>query len=476
MTAAPTPYKTPQTASANVAAQTASATFTTSEYLATTPGRMQALAVTIALISLLLWLLVQSGLSAARQTVQTIGKDSAPSIVAAEQINASLADMDANAANGFFKQGQSEALKQYETDRRQANDAITTAAQNITFGDEERVPILTLANGLQTYVGLVEQARQQGYPVGLTKLALASYQMRNTLIPAAVQLDKVNFDHLQKSYAAGQQSLGSHQSLVVVGGVVLIVLLAAAQFYLILKTNRFINLPLAGATVATALFVLVMFGVLTAEKERLRAAKEDGFDSIRALWKARAAAFEANGDESAYLLVYDESADTRRSDRARYTLQFQQKSKQVADTSPSLLASALAPAPGQKVLFTGYLANELNNITFDGEKQAAEQMTHDYAASMQIDRKIRELEEAGQHEAAVALCAGAGADQSNGAFDKFDKSLGAVLKINQDEFDKTVAAAFGTFKWAMPIAPVFALLIASLAWFGLYQRIREYSA
>ena len=449
---------------------------TFSDRLVTTPGRMQAFAAGIALGSLLLWLLVYAGLSAGRQALQSVSKDAAPSIIAAEQINASLADMDANAANGFFTRGQKEALTQYETDRKQANDSLVAAAQNITFGDEERVPVLTITDGLQQYVGLVEQARQKGYPDGLPKLALASYQMQNTLIATATTLDRVNFDHLQKAYDAGQRSLEIYQSLTALGGIGLSAVLITAQIYVMQKTRRLINLPMAGATILTAMFVFVMFGVLTTEKGRLRAAKEDGFDSIHTLWMARAAAFAANGAESSYLLIHDEEPNTRRSDRAKYTLEFQNKAKQVADAPLLQLASTFAPAPGKKANFTGLLAQELNNITFSGEKEAAEQMVHDYAAYMTIDSRIRALEETNQHEAAVTLRAGFGADQSNGAFDKFDKSLGAVLKINQDEFDRTVAAAFGAFRWAVPVAPVFALLIAFLAGFGLRQRIREYSA
>ena len=477
MTTAPTPYTAPTAAPAKPTAQTASPLSGILGHIETTPGRMQFFAALITLLSFLLWLLAYSGLNAARQSVQTIGIDSAPSIIAAEQINANLADMNANAANEFFDAvtNKQDASKPYEDDRQQANNALITAAQNITFGAEERVPIVTITNDLQKYVGLIEQARLQGKPLGVTKLALASDLMRNSLMPAAETLDKVNFEHLQKSYDAGQQDLGLHQTFIIFGGAILIAALIAAQFYVMQKTRRLINLPMAGATVLTALFVLVMFIVLTVEKGRMKAAKEDGFDSIRTLWQARAVAFDANSDESFYLLARI-SGPNLQSQRARYTQQFNEKSKRLADISAFQLSSVIAPAPGQKVNFKGYLADELNNITFNNEKETAEQMLRHYAMYMQIDRQIRSLEESGQHDAAVTLCTGTGDNQSNGAFSAFDKSLGDVLTINQNEFDKTVAAAFATFKWAVPVAPVLALLIAFCAWFGLHQRIREYSA
>ena len=52
----------------------------------------------------------------------------------------------------------------------------------------------------------------------------------------------------------------------------------------------------------------VVFGVLPRRprigdaREDLRVAKEDAFDSIHALWQARAVAYDANGDETRYLL------------------------------------------------------------------------------------------------------------------------------------------------------------------------------
>lgn len=478
MTTAPTPYNAPTTAPAHLTAKAASPLSGLLAHLATSPGRMQFFAASIALLSFLLWLLTQSGLSAARNGIQAVGKDSAPSIVAAEQINASLADMDANAANGFLANNQANATGDYEKDRADANNALVDAAKNITYGDEERLPIFALTSGLQQYVGLIEQARLLGKPAGLAKLSEAYKLMHGALIPAAKKLDDVNFAHLKTSYDAGEQDLSLHQGLILLGGGLLLAALIAAQLYTMRKTRRLINLPMAGATLVTALFVLMMFVALTNEKERLRAAKADGFDSIHVLSQLRATAYDANGDETQYLLVHQSEPGLRSTQRVAYTQNFQEKTKAIADAPPPRLATSSTPASGQQTDFKGLLAEEFNNITFPGEKEAAEQTAHDYAKYLEIDAKIRQLEETNQtqsHADAVALCTGERPDQSNGAFKKFDASLSAVLKINQDQFDETVAAAFGTFKWAMPLAPVLALLIAFLAWFGLHQRIREYS-
>jgi len=56
----------------------------------------------ICLGALLLFLAARSAVDGARQAVQTIGRDAAPSIIAAQAIRAGLADMDANAANALL--------------------------------------------------------------------------------------------------------------------------------------------------------------------------------------------------------------------------------------------------------------------------------------------------------------------------------------------------------------------------------------
>jgi hypothetical protein len=50
----------------------------------------------------LLFAAASLGVVQARQAVQTVGRDAAPSIIAAQEIRAALADMDANAANALI--------------------------------------------------------------------------------------------------------------------------------------------------------------------------------------------------------------------------------------------------------------------------------------------------------------------------------------------------------------------------------------
>jgi hypothetical protein len=415
-----------------------------------------------------LWLAADAGIGRTRQAIQTVGKDSVPSIVAAQQIRADMADMDASTANVFIGNGDNVLVKtQYDADRAKANDNLILAAQNITYGDSERGPILTLTNDLETYSGLVKAARTKGRPYGIKDLRAASALMHGEMIPAADALDQTNFDHLNAAYAAARSSAAAIQlGLYFTGGLVLAVLLAT-QVYLARRTRRLVSLPLALATVVLVGFVLWLSASLAAENEQLRAAKADCFDSIHALWKARSVAFDANGDESLYLLGLPPSEE------AVYDRSFHAKAAQLADVpvTDALVASA---ASGAKQAFHGFLAVELNNITFAGEQAAATEMLRTWGQYIALDTQIRALETSGRHAEAITLCTGTAPGQSDYAFARFDAALGKTLGINQDQFNLTVGKAFAGLRPLPFVSAVAALLIIVLTWLGIAPRLREY--
>ncbi|HEY3743072.1 MAG TPA: hypothetical protein VGL53_24665, partial [Bryobacteraceae bacterium] len=74
-----------------------------------------------------------------RDALHIIAQQSGPSVVAAERIATSLADMDANAANGLLSpQQKADSLKSYNEARRQMTTALVDAARNITLDDEDK--------------------------------------------------------------------------------------------------------------------------------------------------------------------------------------------------------------------------------------------------------------------------------------------------------------------------------------------------
>jgi hypothetical protein len=412
-----------------------------------------------------------AGLADARRTIQTIGKDTAPSIIAAQSMKASMVDMDANAANDLLggPNGVQAARDTYDKDRTAAVGGLITAAKNITYPEEEPL-IQTMENDMSLYAGYVAQAQlfnKLGDAASATQsMKTATDLMHQQILPAADQLDAANFAHLASTYSDRQRTGGLTQAEVLAAGLVVLGLLVAVQIFVFRRTRRLFNPALLVATLVTLLLVGRLVSILNAEATNLKVAKQDAFDSIHALWQARAIAYDANGDESLYLLPGF--------DHQQYDVSFRAKAAQLA--SKPLDDQLITSANRGSVQFTGRFADEMNNITFPGELEAATEMLRTYAQYYALDAQIRAFETGGQHDAAVALDTGNNVGQSDWAFAQFDAALGKVLDINLQWFNDSVQHAFDDLNGADLLGPVAGVILVILVWFGLQPRIAEYRA
>jgi CHASE3 domain sensor protein len=438
---------------------------------ADTPHVLLVGVVVIWVASLGLVLAGNASLGEARRTIQTIGRDTAPSIVAAQSMKASMVDMDANAANDLLggPNGVQAARDTYNTDRAAAVAGLIRAARNITYPEEEPL-IQTMENDMSLYAGYVAQAQlynAMGDSGSATQsMKAATDLMHQQILPAADQLDAVNFDHLTATYADRKQTAGLSLALVLIAGVLVVALLVVVQVFVARRTRRVLNLPLLGATVVALLLTGRLVSTLNAETTDLKVAKQDAFDSVHYLWQARAFAYDANGDESLWLLPGF--------DKPQYDASFHAKTAELVDRP--LTDQVIASAAAGNVQFKGRFADEMNNITFPGELEAATQMLRTHAQYYALDAQIRSLETSGQHAAAVALCTGYAVGQSNWAFAQFDAALGQTLAINEQWFADSVQRAFDDLNGMDVIGPIAGLIVAGLVWLGLQPRIAEYRA
>jgi hypothetical protein len=431
--------------------------------------------VAVLALDALLLVAIVVGTGVHRAAMQTIGNDTAPSIIAAQRIKASLADMDANAANQLLgpPNAASPASAIYDKRRVEASKALIEAAKNITYGDAEQVPIETLQVSTGTYVQLIQQALDQ-QNAGQSDLSLLTYRratgtMNRTLLPAADALDRANDAEMERTYTEESRHSLMARVLVFLIGMFTLALLVATQVFLARRMHRLLNPFLLAATLVTLWVTFLSFGSFGDEERHLKVAKEDAFTSIRALSRARAVAYAANGDESRYLLD--------RAGAAEYERGFFEKSRllvnlpQSTDIRQAIAAAARGQAtPG----LTGYLADELNNITFPGEREAAVATFAAFERYLTVDAQIRQLERAGQHQEAVALCTGSSEGQSDWAFDQFDQALLKTLAINRNAFDRSVQEGFSDVDRLEIKAAVAAAVIAIFVALGLAIRIREY--
>jgi hypothetical protein len=293
--------------------------------------------------------------------------------------------------------------------------------------------------------------------------------MDGTLLPAADDLDKANNDVLEREYESKSTSSLVARLFAGFAGVLALAALAAAQLYLSRRTRRTLNPALLAATVLALWLTSYAFTGMGSEEHDLKVARQDAFTSIRALWRARALAYSANGAESRSLLDPLHAGE--------YEAEFVTRSNALARIPPSLSAArvvAAARAGSATPGFTGLLADELNNITFQGEREAAAQTLEAWERYMAVAGQIQTLERSGQHQHAVEISIATSPGEPNSAFAQFDRALGTTLKINEDAFHAAVDDGFSVLLNMELKAGIAAALIAILIAIGLAPRIREY--
>ena len=426
---------------------------------------------------LALFLIARSGLSDVRAAAQTIGRDSEPSVVAARQVGLSLANMHASVANAFLvgEANAADSWTTYDTERTTVADTLVVAAQNITYPGEKD-QIQALGENFVRYQDLISTARanQTSNPqASVSAFAQADDLIHNQLFPEANELARINNDALTQSYLAHRTTGVVMAIVTTIAGLVVLGALLLTQRFLFRRTRRMLNPPLVGATLLTVVLTGVVATTLLNANEHLRGAKLDAYDSIYALTSARTLSYDLNADESLWLFAKDDP---------RYEASFMAKVRQISDpllTDALIQGSQQALDRHQPVPFSGYLANELNNITFVGEHDAAFNTATYWAKYLAIDTQIRALDHNGDHGGAIALDIGVALNQSNWAFNNYDHYLSQLISINQQAFDTSIQQIFNDLggtstPGADTVLPILAVLIAVLVWFGLQPRIAEY--
>ena len=253
------------------------------------------------------------------------------------------------------------ALEAYKARRLEAGKALISAAENITFGDKERGPLQTLESGLGNYAEFAQRARDlhhKGDPQFLASYRQAAEVLDKQVYPAADELDSTNGTTLDGIYSNQLWELSATRTSVVMAGLLMLFVLLSVQSFLTRRMWRIFNMPLLFATFVALWLLGYTITEFQMEMVHLKIAKHDAFDSIHALWRARAVAYAANADESRYLL---DDANSALHDQA-----FLARSKDVT---------------------LKYLGTEQSNITFPGERDAANETVHFFDDYLRMNRK-----------------------------------------------------------------------------------------
>ena len=428
------------------------------------------------------------GIQDQRNAIKTVGKDTVPSIITAQRLKDGMAGMDAFAASEFLvpssntqnsflepveKDNDGTIVQSYNERYRSVTERLIAAANNITY-DEEREPIQTMQLGIGEYVAKIQQARDahaRRDQAGTLAAYLSAVEILDkTLLPAADRLDQANLKVLDRTY--GEQRFASARSLFLIAIVTLGLagILVMLQLFLSQRTRRTFNPFLLSATAIALLFLVHTIGSLLSASNHLKVAKEDAFDSMHVLRQARALSYGANADESRYLL------DVRNA--ATHEQAFFNKLNQIA--APPIgqtleQITLLAQQDTKLTGLTGFLGEELSNITFPGERQAVIENLSTLSQYLQIDKQIRQLQQSGKYREAIALCVGNNPGESNWAFEQFKKANQKTYDVNDKAFKDAITQGDQDLEGFEVKSTIVTITIALLVLLGVMPRLKEYS-
>ena len=456
------------------------------------PVRIRTRAAAIVALACCLAALAALLLGQVRGEFQAMGQQDAPEADATTGLYFALNDMDAQVANVLLVGGdtalgasRSQDVATYASDRTAADQDLEQAAVAEAGNAAAEHQLSLVLDRTGQYEALAADAllaSQQAHgAAGRAPAAAVAYYQQATdlmqagILPAVGSLANVSAARLDAAYQGGKTADGTGIAWVTALGVLLIAALIALQFYLAARFRRLVNPALAAATVLAVAFVAVTAARFNAESGHLRVAKQDAFDSIQALSLARAVSYDANADESRYLV------DPGRA--AQYQQAFLGKSQQIAKVGQvgisgydaALAADIEAYQHDNSVVrFGGYLGAEFRNITFPGERQAAVATLLAFQRYERDDRTLRALA-AKNLPAAVAFDIGTAPGQSDWAFNQYDAALSSVIAINSRAFAAAVSdGEDGAVGWELGLPAIGLVLVAALTFAGVRPRLAEY--
>jgi hypothetical protein len=434
----------------------------------TTPRRMATLLGASILAAVLMSLIAFATYLSVNDTATAVGKDSAPSIVAADHLQALAASADANALNAIVTHGAPDAYSwsQYRKDIRASYEELTTASQYTTYGFQQIGPIQTMESKLSEYDNVMGQLQVQT-AANLPSNPIAGHTIiSQTILPARLALVQTDYSHLNQNYNGYRNVIGLLTALVWITFLLLLGVLVGTQVYLFRHTHRIINPGYVIATMITLGCMIYSIGAFNVGESQLAEAKQQSFDSINTLWSVRAIAFIMNADENLYLLDAHNPQVL-----ATVEDEFTHYQQQIVAIDPERAVNDAKTG----IPFGGYLGEKLSHITYIGEGDAVREAIQTFASYIAIDKQVRQLLAVGNLQQAQALVLGFNPGQAALAFTQFDSAMWNAIDINQFQFDQQINDAFGSLG-PVPYVLSIALIVIIVATFiGMKRRLDEYA-
>ncbi|MGD0702112.1 MAG: hypothetical protein ABSA02_19785 [Trebonia sp.] len=459
-----------------------------------TPAKIRTAAVAAVAVACCLAAVLAVALGALGGQFHTMGGLDESAVDAATGLYYSVNDMDAQVGNVLLV-GNDRALAAdnkvdiatYDSDLATANSELTQTMAIEADNPVVQRQLRSALDGLGQFQALSADAlladKQTQSPVGMDPANAAAYYqqatdlMQTTILPVVSSLTNVSAARLDATYTAGRSTAGTATVETIAVGAALLVILVGLQLYLSRRFRRRVSPALAAATLVALALSITGWTRLSAESGNMYLAKVEAFDSVIALTQARATSFDANADETRFVVLPARAA--------QYQQAFLTKSQEITyvgnnvgifhyDAALAAKIDAYDRNHSVPVPFGGDLGAEFDNITFPGERAAATATLLAYQVYERDDRILRKLVKTNL-PAAVAYDIGTSPGQSDWAFNNYIAALNSVININTTYFARAAKAGqseAANWNFAFPAAG--AALIALLVLVGVRPRLAEY--
>src|SRR6266487_4308549 len=298
----------------------------------TTPGRLRLLSILIAAASIAVTVIGAGALVAAEVTVVGVHQRTVPAILGMQRIHAWLSDADRSAANAYLAGGSDVTLPelQFQADVAAASRELQIASEHNPGGADASRRLQTIAALVDQYIELVQTASVEdrlGVPAGIVYLQAGASLMHRPGTGILAQVDALRGLYAGSLDGANRTLRITAWLLAVYGAVALALLglLVYPQRFVRRRFHRRRNPRLLAATLL--LVVVATAGGLGAARaaQSVRAAEDQSYARVLNLWNARALAYDANGNESLWLITRETAAG------AAFDRAFQTETRQLVD-------------------------------------------------------------------------------------------------------------------------------------------------
>lgn len=404
-----------------------------------TPGRMRLFGGLAALAAIVFavvgaWNFWSSGQALGRAAATT------EQVVRVQAIYADVLRADANATNAFLVGGLEDPTQRadYEAAMKRAAQTLTAAA---SAQPADGAALAAVNTALQDYSALVEQARaynRQGLPVGIAYQTQASDGLRADAEPILQALLQANTQRARDEFGAA----GTVLPMWIVG-LATVLVLVLVSIWLARRTHRYLNVGLSAAVAAVIVGLVAGLVVLGSIGSDVRKVADNDFAGTLALTTARTVAFDARANESLGLI-----------DRGRAGAR-REPAWKADDAKMAAQLAALAA------------------VGWRSSSVPLSQLSSGWTAYQAAHTKVRELDDAGSWDAAVAEATGSDKPPRT-TFDAFEKGSASALGEFQTALANDARSPVTKAWWTAAGLLVAGLTAAVLAMRGIGRRVEEY--